>query len=47
MSRHTGSLGFGNAVDEGEEAGAAKKLGNENGGVGLSLRVFQPLYALP
>lgn len=39
----TGSLGFGDGVDEGEEAGAAKELGNENGGVGLSLGVLYPL----
>lgn len=34
----TRSLGLGDRREEGDKAGAAEKLGDEEGGVGLSLR---------
>ena len=33
--------------EEGHEAGAAEEFGDEDGGVGLSLRVLNPLNRLP
>lgn len=38
-------LGYGR--DEGHEAGTTEELGDEDCGVGLSLRAVNPLQALP
>lgn len=42
---NTRSLGLGDVGDEGHEAGAAKELGDEYGGVTLGFRGLDPLQA--
>ena len=45
--KFTRTLGVGDGGEEGHEAGAAEELGDEDGGVGLSLRALNPLNRLP